>query len=200
MRRRPGVQTLAICGSATPSVSSETASTSRLDPLRVLLDEVGVRLRQRHGDPVGQLEPLLLAHRVQRVDQVVDAALELELVVERRVERDGDAVRPQRPPSPPCRRARRGPRRRRARGRRPGSRRPRAARTRPRPSAARTAPSSVPSFGPSSRQVRLHAAARSPRPGRTRPPSRAAPRRSRPRGPRRAARPRRRAAAAAGAA
>ena len=37
--------------------------------------------------------PSLLAHRVHLADQVVDAALELELGVERRVERDRDAVR-----------------------------------------------------------------------------------------------------------
>ena len=63
-----------------------------LDPLRVQLDQVGVRLRQRHRDPVRQLEPLLLAHPVQGVNQVVDTPLELELGVERRVERHGDAL------------------------------------------------------------------------------------------------------------
>ncbi len=55
---------------------------------------------QRQRDPVGQLEPLLLAHPVHAVDQVEHAALELELRVERRVERDGDAVLRRRPPSP----------------------------------------------------------------------------------------------------
>ena len=83
--------TLAICGSATPSVSSETASTSRLIHSACRSIEIGVRLRQRHGDPVRELEPLLLAHPVQGVDQVVDTPLELELGVEGRVERHGDA-------------------------------------------------------------------------------------------------------------
>src|SRR6266540_5187166 len=62
-----------------------------LDPVLVL-EEIGCSLRERDDDSVGQLEPGLLAHRVQPVDQVEDAALELELFVEGRVECDGDAV------------------------------------------------------------------------------------------------------------
>ena len=61
------------------------------DPLLVL-EQVGVRLRNRQLDPVGQLEARVLAQRVHRVDEVVDAPRAHELVVEVEVERDGDAV------------------------------------------------------------------------------------------------------------
>ena len=57
-----------------------------------MLEEVALRGRQRDPDPVGQLEALLLAHRVDLVDQVEDARLELELWVEPSVERDRHAV------------------------------------------------------------------------------------------------------------
>src|SRR5581483_170244 len=59
-----------------------------LDPVGVL-EQVGVRCREREPDAVRQLEPCLLAHRVDTVDQLVDAALPYELVVEGGVERDG---------------------------------------------------------------------------------------------------------------
>ncbi len=55
-------------------------------------EQLGLRGRQRDPDPVGQLESLLLAHRVDLVDQVEDERLELELGIERGVERDSDAV------------------------------------------------------------------------------------------------------------
>ena len=44
------------------------------DPVAVV-DQVLVALRKRHGDAVGELEALLLAHDVELVDEVVDAAL-----------------------------------------------------------------------------------------------------------------------------
>src|SRR5437868_2736931 len=56
-------------------------------------DELGERLREREDDAVGQLEACLLAQRVHLSDQVVDTALEAQLVVEPRVEGDGQAVR-----------------------------------------------------------------------------------------------------------
>ena len=55
-------------------------------------EQVAVGRRERQRDAVGQLEPGVLAHRVDPVDQLVDAALERQLVVDRGVERDGDAV------------------------------------------------------------------------------------------------------------
>ncbi len=61
------------------------------DPVAVV-HEVGVALGERHGDAVGELEALLLAHDVELVDEVVDAALGAQLVVELDVERDADAV------------------------------------------------------------------------------------------------------------
>src|SRR5205823_12820611 len=57
-----------------------------LDPLAVALEQLALARRERHLDAVGELEAGVLAHRVQPVDQVEDAALELELRVERRVE------------------------------------------------------------------------------------------------------------------
>src|SRR5215212_3833594 len=62
-----------------------------LDPVLVL-QQPFLRSRQRDPDPVGQLEALFLAHRVDLVDQVEHERLELELRVERRLERNRDAV------------------------------------------------------------------------------------------------------------
>ena len=56
-------------------------------------EEDGVRLRDRQPNPIRELEPRLLAHRVGRVDELVDAALALELVVDHGGQRDRDAVR-----------------------------------------------------------------------------------------------------------
>ena len=47
---------------------------------------------KRQDDAVGEREALVLAHAVHLTDEVADATLEHELVVERRVERDGDPV------------------------------------------------------------------------------------------------------------
>ena len=113
------------------------------------VEQVGVARGERQRDAVGELEAGLLAQRVDVVDQLVDAALARELVVERGVERDRDAVLGRDRPALLARRARRAPRRARARARRRGSARRRAPRTRRPASAARTAPSSFPSFGPS---------------------------------------------------
>ena len=44
-------------------------------------------------DPVGDLEALLLAERVDAVDEVERLALEEQLVVEREIEGDRDTVR-----------------------------------------------------------------------------------------------------------
>src|SRR5262249_48561725 len=44
-------------------------------------------------DAIDDLEALVLPHRVHLADEVVRAALELELRIERRVELDGDALR-----------------------------------------------------------------------------------------------------------
>ena len=63
---------------------------------RVLLDalRVGEQLLvgDPEADPVRELETGLAAHRVHLVDQVEHASLEAQLVVEARVERDGEAV------------------------------------------------------------------------------------------------------------
>ena len=104
---------------------------------------------QRDLDPVGQLEAQLLAHRVERVDQVEHPAL--ELAARRRAScRARPSRRPRtRPPSP------------RGRDRStstssaarscPAARKPPSGSSSnsPAASAARTAPSSLPSFGPS---------------------------------------------------
>ena len=55
--------------------------------------EVGVGGRQRNDDPVGQLQPALLAQSVQRVDEVVRPPFLPELVVDLEVEPDGEALR-----------------------------------------------------------------------------------------------------------
>ena len=70
--------------------STETASVSGGEPVRVAVEQLLV------GDPeldaVGDLEAGLLAQHVHLVDEVEEARLQQELVVERGVERDGDAV------------------------------------------------------------------------------------------------------------
>src|SRR4051812_1315510 len=62
-----------------------------LDPVLVA-QELLLVTRERQDDAVGELEPLLAAEAVDLVDQVADAALELELRVQGQVERDGEAV------------------------------------------------------------------------------------------------------------
>ena len=56
----------AICGSSTPSSSELDREHLVLDPVLVARARSRARLRQRDDDPVGQLEPGVLAHRVQR--------------------------------------------------------------------------------------------------------------------------------------
>src|SRR5688500_19873362 len=69
---------------------------SRLFPYTTLFRSLEARqvvpVRKREDDAVGDLEALLLPHRVHRVDEVVDAALRLELGVETDVERDRERV------------------------------------------------------------------------------------------------------------
>ena len=71
--------------------ATETASVSRA--IQSVLEQVGVGRGNRQLDPIGELEPGLLAHRVHAVDEVVDAAGAHEVVVEVEVERDREAVR-----------------------------------------------------------------------------------------------------------
>ncbi len=68
------------------------------DPLPVL-EEVCVRLGDRQGDPVRELEPRLLAQRVGGVNEVVDAPSAQEIVVEVEVERDRQPVAPRNRPA-----------------------------------------------------------------------------------------------------
>ena len=58
-----------------------------LDP-RLVVGEIRLLRPERDGDAVAQLEAGVAAHRVDAVDELADAALTDELVVERRVERD----------------------------------------------------------------------------------------------------------------
>ena len=117
-------------GALPPSASTATASVSRAIQSDVL-EQVAVGGGDRERDAVGQLEPGVLAHRVDAVDQLVDATLARQLVVDGRVDRDRDARPRRRPPTRPSRPARRAPRPGRARGRRRGSDRLRAPRSRP---------------------------------------------------------------------
>src|SRR5919201_6671896 len=62
-----------------------------LDPVLVM-QKLAIALGQRQDDPVGQVEAGVLAQRVDAVDQVAGAALQLELLVQGEVERDREAV------------------------------------------------------------------------------------------------------------
>src|SRR4051812_21921268 len=73
-----------------------------LDPVFVL-EEVALGGRERDPDPIGQLEPLLAAHRVDPVDQVEDQSLELELEVEPRIECDREPIATRDGPAFPAR-------------------------------------------------------------------------------------------------
>jgi hypothetical protein len=59
----------------------------------VPLDKLGLALRQRQDDAVGDRKPFRAPQGIYLVDQVVDAALEQQLVVECELERDRDPVR-----------------------------------------------------------------------------------------------------------
>ena len=63
-----------------------------LDPFLPAQEWLGVA-RHREHDAVSDLEALLLAHDVHQPDEVENACLEDEVVVQGRVESDGDAVR-----------------------------------------------------------------------------------------------------------
>src|SRR5712691_5621528 len=58
----------------------------------LVLEQVGVGLWQDDSNPVRELKPCFLAHRVQPMDQFVHAALPAKLVVELRRDRDGQRV------------------------------------------------------------------------------------------------------------
>src|SRR4051812_7594372 len=77
--------------SRSASTSSRGARTSRWIQ-SAWAEQIGVAARQRHGDAIGHLEAAVPTHRVHGVDDVVDAAFELELRVDRGVEGDADAV------------------------------------------------------------------------------------------------------------
>src|SRR5690348_6931958 len=72
-----------------------------LDPVG-MLEQVGVRSGQREPYAVGELEPCLLAQRVDTVDQLVHAALATQLVVELRRHRNRDGFVGGERPALPC--------------------------------------------------------------------------------------------------
>ena len=79
-----------IAGTSPTPTPTSTASVSLRDPVGVL-EQLVVAGGNRQGDAIGQLEPCVLPHRVDAVDQLVDAALECQLLVDGRVDRDGHA-------------------------------------------------------------------------------------------------------------
>ena len=123
------------------------------DPV-ALRDEVLLAARQRDDDPVGQVEPGVLAHRVERVDEVEQAAFAAQVVVELSVERDADPAVLGDRPALDMRCARRGSPRRARAARRPTRSAAVVELLERRPAAARRAPrgSFVPRRGPSRRR------------------------------------------------
>ena len=86
------VQATFSISSAPPSTRSSTASVSCLIQSACTVGEVGVRGCEGDDDAVRELEALLLAAAVDLADQVADALLEPQGIVELGRERDRDDV------------------------------------------------------------------------------------------------------------
>src|SRR5918994_107830 len=79
---------LGLCDAVGADLGSEHLF---LDP-RLVFEEIGIRLGQRDSDAIGEGKPCVLTHRVELMDEVEDAGLESQLVVELGRDRDGERV------------------------------------------------------------------------------------------------------------